>query len=238
MKTFQQLYENITETMLCEASLKQLKQIYVDTHKIDSNTFKKINDIDVSDTNKYTQWMIKRYLDKNEDRSKLLSIFSDLIPKFNILSNKKLLKPKEKDIQIYKSTEQLYDVLKHYDIDKLSKSQISKGVKNFDSDIDPKDVVFSNDKVVIVQPKKTDTSCKYGAGTKWCTAARGHSNYFNQYFYQSNVTLYYILPKNKNEEKVAVAVYENGHMEIYNKEDDRISKQEFEKISKNWDIPL
>ena len=129
-------------------------------------------------------------------------------------------------------------MLKHYDSESLTKSQLSKGVKNFEKDIDPKDKVWENDKVVIVKPSRKDKSCKYGAGTKWCTAARGHSNYFNTY-HDQGVELYYLIPKDRNDKqgKVAVAVYPDGRKEIFNKNDDHLSLTEFNRISNDWGIP-
>ena len=233
-KLIMEAYEN---AILFEASLKQLKKIYIDTKKIPEHIFNEIVELDSSDTNKYTQWMIKRYLDKNEDRRTIINIFKDLIPKFHKLAKNKILKQGKNDIQKYKTTESLYDMLKYYEDDKLTKSQLSKGVKDFEKDIDPKDLVWENDKVVIVEPSRRDRSCKYGAGTKWCTSARGHSNYFNSY-YDRGVRLFYILPKDKSDKqgKVAVAVLENGK-ELFDKEDEHLTLSQFNKILKDWDVP-
>ena len=224
------------EYILTEGKVDDLKNLYQSKHHMNDKTFNDILTIDATPTKKYLQWMLKRYVDPKENHENMLSRFKEYIPKFDKLLNKKRLKPEERDIQRYKKVEQLYDVLKHYDENEITKSSMSKGVKNFKTDIDKKDVVFENDKVVIVVPRTEEKSCKYGAGTKWCTAARGHMNYFSHYFYDSNVTLYYILPKDKSG-KIAVAMYDNGNKKAFDNEDHSLSTQELNKYLKNLDIP-
>tara|TARA_R100000808_G_C2155151_1_gene166906 strand:+ start:2218 stop:4599 length:2382 start_codon:yes stop_codon:yes gene_type:complete len=54
--------------------------------------------------------------------------------------------------------------------------------------------VFENDKVQVVHPKTHQASCHYGAGSKWCTAAKS-PEHFNQYTNKEGVVLLYFLPK-------------------------------------------
>ena len=69
------------------------------------------------------------------------------------------------------------------------------GVKDYEKDIDPKDVVYKNDNVIILEPKTTESSIKYGRGSRWCTAADStYRNYFFSYYYNQHVSLYYIIP--------------------------------------------
>jgi hypothetical protein len=67
------------------------------------------------------------------------------------------------------------------------------------------DKVFENDKCIVVVPHTYESSCKYGANTKWCTASNKTDSHWNQYT-KSNIKFYYIIPKD-NSEKFAVAVY-------------------------------
>ena len=53
--------------------------------------------------------------------------------------------------------------------------------------------VFENDKVRIVIPEDQTAACYYGQGTRWCTAAKTSSNYFNHY--SKDGPLYILLPK-------------------------------------------
>ena len=54
--------------------------------------------------------------------------------------------------------------------------------------------VFENDKVQVVHPITHQASCHYGAGSKWCTAAKS-SEHFDQYTNKEGVVLLYFLPK-------------------------------------------
>jgi hypothetical protein len=54
--------------------------------------------------------------------------------------------------------------------------------------------VFENDKAIVIHPKTHEASCHYGAGAKWCTAARDPRD-FNSYTDDKGVVLLYFLPK-------------------------------------------
>jgi hypothetical protein len=235
---FKKLY--YSKTVFSEASLKNLKQTYVDTKKIPLDKFENITEIDPTDTNKYVQWMIKTFL--KERKVNMLDIFNELIPKFDNLVNKKKIKGRDSDINIYKTSESLLDTIQKYEDMAPSRSEIKRGIKSFD-DIPKEDIVFENDKAIVVMPKNEADSCKYGRGSKWCTASMGHSNYFNSYFYSEGVNLYYILPKIDMPEifmKVAVAVYpENKNKrEIFDINDNKINENTFKEIADKLEIPL
>jgi hypothetical protein len=54
--------------------------------------------------------------------------------------------------------------------------------------------IFENDKVLIVRPLSFESSCYYGAGTKWCTTTKDRPSFFQDY--SSTGGLYYIILKN------------------------------------------
>ena len=54
--------------------------------------------------------------------------------------------------------------------------------------------IFENDKVLIVKPLSFESSCYYGAGTKWCSTSKDDPSYYNDY--TSKGGLYYIILKN------------------------------------------
>jgi hypothetical protein len=80
-----------------------------------------------------------------------------------------------------------------------------KDKKEFEGDESDYDIVFQNDKVMVAKPNNTATSCRLGQNTKWCTASTTASNMFNDYM-ERGVTLFYFLPKDSNEEKLALEV--------------------------------
>ena len=54
--------------------------------------------------------------------------------------------------------------------------------------------IFENDSVLIVKPLSFESSCYYGAGTKWCSTSKDDPSYYNNY--TSKGGLYYIILKN------------------------------------------
>ncbi len=61
------------------------------------------------------------------------------------------------------------------------------------------DKIWENDDMLIVVPKSHVGACKFGQGTRWCTASK-NNNYFDSY-YKSGI-LYRILQKNDNYKKL------------------------------------
>jgi len=230
MKKFNNTYTNVVS----EASVKKLMDTYVATRKLPESTFNDLLAIDPSDTNKYLPWLISVYM---KERPVTLDGLKEIIQKFHELTRNHRIRGQESDVQQYKTSEAMYDIVKHYD--EPSKSEVKRGVKGLE-DVNPEDVILNNEKVLILLPKNKEDSCKYGRKSRWCTAAMGHSNYFNRYFYQDGVNLYYILPKVEMEEKyakIAVAVYPSGEKEVYDLFDNRM-ESEFPQIAKELGIPL
>jgi len=86
-------------------------------------------------------------------------------------------KLEKKDLNAYKNLDELYDAT-----EKLGDEEEKKGGKD-DIDTKAKDATWlirSKDYMALI-PKTQEASCKYGAGTKWCTAATGSHNFFQSY---------------------------------------------------------
>ena len=221
---------------LMNEGLSQAKKLYVDTHKIPQHTLDELANLDPTPQKKYIEWMAKSYLQIPE-----MSKYR-IIADFDKLVNKNIIQ--QKDINTYKNIEAVDDTVRRFE-NVQTKSEIKKGVKDYEKDIKPEDKVFENDKVIVVQAKTKADSIKYGRGSTWCTAAMGDRNYFTNYFFDKGVNLYYIIPKvdisgmSKKHDitKIAVAVYPNGKKEIYDYKDERMDK-EFDIIAKNLGIPL
>jgi hypothetical protein len=58
-----------------------------------------------------------------------------------------------------------------------------------------RDVVYNGDRWMVIVPKSHLASCKYGAGTKWCTASKNDPGHFDGY--TDDALLFYILDKNE-----------------------------------------
>ena len=89
-------------------------------------------------------------------------------------------------------------------------------------------VVFENDRFFIVNPLTHQTSCYYGRGTKWCTAADS-DHHFNQY--NSDGKLFYILdkalPTSDVNYKVALLQKFDGDSSFWNAKDEKMPEKWF-----------
>jgi len=116
----------------------------------------------------------------------------------------------KKDINQYQSLGELALILKDY----TSKSQERK----IDSDAEK---IYEDGRVLIVKPLTHKASCKYGAGTKWCTTENS-PGYFDKYSSGEN-ELYYIIMKDfdiKNKfYKIALHVTPSGEGTWYDSHD-------------------
>jgi hypothetical protein len=237
-------FEAVRKVVL-EGKAEELKAKYEDQLPEDviDKVFEIGADVDPGNPNKYTPWMLKMLADRKANEgmnsTAMLDIFSEDIKKFDEYCKKN--KIENKDLYTYKTVEALVDVVRTVEYKaktELSRSQQKKGILGL-TDIPKEDIIFENDKVVLVFPANRDHSCKYGRGTNWCTAAMGNRNYFNRYFFDSKVNLYYVFTKvditgkgvdkdivsnfsvgfKDDEAILAIVVYPDKRVELYNKQD-------------------
>jgi hypothetical protein len=107
-----------------------------------------------------------------------VSKLSNAVKKFDSISSNLPIT----DLYQYKSEEQLYSALEEY----------QNKQKRVVRQVEGGNVVFENDKFFVVNPLNHKTSCYYGKGTKWCTAAETDYQ-FNKY--NEDGKLFYIIDK-------------------------------------------
>jgi len=198
------LLEKLIDTREGVASARAM---YIKTNKIPKEVFDTFVKKDPSKTKKYIEWMCKQYI-LNPDKE---GHIPDVVRVFDRLANRNLIK--EKDIYKYdlKGAER--------EIARASEEEEEKEyIKRKEKDIE---VILDTPEILIVSPKTAEASCKYGKGTRWCTAATASYNYFDSYT-DRGVKLYYIVDK-ENNKKYAVAVYLSGTKECYDEKDQPIS---------------
>lgn len=129
------------------------------------------------------------------------------IDTFKILKNRQILRGKESDISpwLKKSFEEFKAFVDQRNVKMqslISQKELSRGATK----------VFENDKCLVVVPHTWEASCKYGAGTKWCTTSKETNEHWKSYT-ELGVKFYYILTKDKPITdplyKVAIAVYQH-----------------------------
>lgn len=189
-------------------SRKLTKYLYTD--KSIKEIVNHVSKLDPSGTNKYLGWITKQifenginihndilYESVNEYHASLDRITPAFIESLknyettsrNFIMDKEKILKNPKDINSFSTIISLTVfnvILKNF----KSKSELKK------LDEESKKIVklYQSPYVEVVVPLSEEASCKYGAGTKWCTAAR-EENAFKHY--SKNGLLVYVLPKNK-----------------------------------------
>ena len=135
---------------------------------------------------------------------------------FKQLKQKNLLEPEEKDIDRYKSLDQLEQMLA------TKRGAVSKTQQKQQAKVEGADLVFENDLWRVYHITTYEASVLYGKGTKWCISGKTAAgrDYFQDY--ASNLTIYFAIPKTDENEKIAVAVHPDDDMEIFDTADDEI----------------
>jgi len=109
-----------------------------------------------------------------------------------------------------------------------SKSQQKK------DDVSGAEKIYEDSNILIVKPLTYEASCKYGAGTRWCTTMANEPRYFNQYAKGPDQALYYIILKkfDRNNKFYKIAIHKTNGGEVwYDSTDERMSDRETEVFS-------
>ena len=158
-------------------------------------------------TPKYLDWVGKIIDEINFDET-----FSKLEPTVNRFNNISTNLP-QTDINQYKSFDELYNAIASYD------SRIRRDVKQ----VKGGNVVYDDGVFFIVNPLNYESSCYYGKGTKWCTAAETDSHFKR---YNEDGKLFYIIDRAKSSNdpnyKVALLKKFDGDISFWDAKDDRI----------------
>ncbi len=172
---------------------KKQAELLVQSGKLSSTDFNQILQIDPTSTKKYTGWMAKQWV-LNQIRD--IDTLRNTIEEFNSFLIKG--KTKNKDIYQYKTFKDLRD-----EVTKLNQTGEGVSVKDLESDYD---VVRDDEDLYIAVPHTHEASrklglskfafrdCEEGKDSSWCTTYKA-PDHFNQYYYEHNVTFYYVLVK-------------------------------------------
>ena len=144
---------------------------------------KAVREIDPSPTKLYVHFLLRHYAKGAMEFEDILIDLPDYLNRYEKMRQSKQAKPPHNDINTFKDIKQF----KMY-IDENSKALEEKDMAQGEAE-----TVYEDSNVLIVVPKDIAASCRYGAGTKWCTAAKSSMNEFERYAKVG--TLYYLIPK-------------------------------------------
>lgn len=172
------------------------------------HTYYNLHQADPTPTNKHINWLLSSY-------------------KNNTIKDKELFRLRDTPLKEYAILSKLTQVtpianIDGYD-DLLPLIESNRSLLEQISD-DNRTIYCENDDVKVIIPLTQEASCKYGAGTRWCTAAK-NDNQFKYYTKTGpNVgLLYIIIPKVAPEEKYELHV-ESG--QLMNSDDDPVQVEE------------
>jgi hypothetical protein len=115
-----------------------------------------------------------------------------------------------RDINSYDNVRFLKELMKVVD-DRKTEGEMEREAKS------QSEKLYEDDEVLVVKPKSHAASCYYGANTRWCTATKDNSGYFQRYSVNGN--LYYFINK-KNNNKLALYVNDSERTkEVFNAQD-------------------
>jgi hypothetical protein len=159
---------------------------------------------DPTNHKEYTPWLVRMYSKGNvkyEDLNRM-----NMLGLYDIGKKRKIIRPEHKDINKFKTYQEFEDVMfNNYPPDSFEKEEEQE------NSIAKK--VFEDNDVLVVIPENETAACKYGKGTRWCTAATRGTNYFDSY--NALGPLYILIPKKPkyNNEKYQLHFATNTYMD-------------------------
>jgi hypothetical protein len=171
-----------------EAKKEKLKEkSFILKNQLAVKILGKLEDADPTPNKNYVQWLARTYINNDDSLEDVESTTADYLDKFHRLKIKHHLD--NNDIGQYKDFDTFMNDMDKYPNDLIDDDQGKK--KKYNADI-----IYDEKGILIVRPNDKEASCRYGRGTRWCTAAtRGH-NYFASY--TSRGPLYMFMPRKPN----------------------------------------
>ena len=162
---------------------------------------------EINPNHKYLDWISKNWspsdVSEEGDMEHNLKEILLAVSKFDNQSQRLEIK----DLNQYRDIDQLFDALKKV-------GETARRSVDITGDVEK---IYEDNRFVVVSPKTHTASCYYGAGTKWCTAAKDTTSHFSTY--KGSGELYYIidktLPTSSPYYKVALNKKIAGHTEEF-----------------------
>jgi len=201
-------------------SLASAREKYVKTNQISDEEFNLIKDLDPSKNFKYVEKMIDVYLKDSPNLEELGKAFRD----FDEMSKKNQLK--NSDITSYRSFSEIINTTQRVFSEYKEKIETKAKANEID-------VVYEDDRVLVLIPRTHEAVCKYGSGTKWCITEENQREYL--YYKRRLITHYFIIlkafPTSDPNYKMAVNVSEDGKFECNDSLDNSIPIEKVLEIS-------
>ena len=152
--------------LLLEGRIEDSKKKWVDSGKVMDSWFKFYSEMDPSNNQKYLDWLLDtHYKDFSNPKMNPSDEHVIDLPQYVEYFHKNNVRFKDRDINKYKTFKQFTDT-----VDEVqrtpSKTELRKIIKQQST------ILLNDNKYFVVIPKTHQSSCYYGAGTRWCTTAK------------------------------------------------------------------
>lgn len=167
----------------------------------------------------------KTFQDQADDPAQV----PEYLNKYRELAKKRIIPPaKAKDIVYW--TKQGWDKFKNM-IDDWKHTPTKSELKKIDKPTpDEYDIAHEDEDSLVVVPHSHNASCYVGRDTDWCTTKK-HEEYFADYVYDRDVTLFYVINKHTGDKNAIAAHHDLKEVEYFDKNDNSLSREEFDKKS-------
>ena len=149
-----------------------------------NNILAGIEDRDPSPNKQYSQWLARTYARGGVSMEDLNRF--DLLGAYDTAKKRRMIKPEHADINRFKFYQDFEDAMEanYNNFEDLDAEQRPEGKAT---------KVYEDGNVLVVVPEDEAAACKYGRGTRWCTASTRGDNYFDAY--NRTGKLYILIPK-------------------------------------------
>ena len=172
--------------------MAKIKELKAQNPKYLIDVISVLSKMDPTKTNKYLPFMIKCTSDwvewiHNELTNETFKEMFEVIQDFEDLSQRNLLE--NKDIYTYESNQDIIEAVKTAK-EKITRSEVKKKET---------EVLFEDNRWLVVYPLSVRSSNLYGKGTKWCVSSE--DNNYGKYYkhYTENGSLVFVIDKKAKE---------------------------------------
>jgi len=184
----------IREVLLLEGRLEDIKSRYLSSitdeqeRKELENKIETLRRGDPSPNLKYLSRMVDLVMNARvEEQATIVQEVISTVRMFHDLANKRILGPEDRDINNRRRYPDLGSIRHAVEqaSERGSKSEETREVKAGAHKI------YESDRFLVVHPETKEATQFYGAGSRWCIAAKASHNYFSSYSRDDN--LFYII---------------------------------------------
>ena len=170
-RRFNEAYAHTQRKTLIQESIKQVKQVYLDTDKITPEEFTELKAATETNSAKYIFRITKWYVDGNKELD--LDSVSGVLDWFEKNSNNL----ENGDIAQYKS------------FDELEKEQVKHQQVKSTYDMTDVNLIFEDDEILICQPLSNIATNNLASDMPWCTSPK-NSKQLKAYFEEGDRFVY------------------------------------------------